>query len=98
MHAHLTRSFQGVNGSAASATKALEKAWRSALGDPLLHGETGISVALFGSVGTPLVKEHHGSLPKVLGMPLRRWCVLQAKAAGLHPKDVPGKSSNLRVR
>ena len=98
MHTHLTRSFQGVNGSAAAATKALEKAWRSALGDPLLHGETGISVALFGSVGTPLVKQHHGSLPKVLGMPLRRWCVLQAKAAGLHPKDVPGKSSNLRVR
>ena len=98
MHAHLTRSFQGVNGSAAAATKALEKAWRSVLGDHLLHGETGISVSLFGSVGTPLVKQHHGSLPKALGMPLRKWCVLQAEAAGLQPMDVPGKPSNLRVR
>lgn len=98
MHAHLTQSFQGVNGSAPAAAKALEKAWRSVLGDTLLHGESGISVSLFGSVGTPLVKQHHGSLPKVLGMPLRRWCVLQAKAAGLHPKDIPGKPSNLRVR
>ncbi|KRE78216.1 hypothetical protein [Arthrobacter sp. Soil763] len=98
MQAHLTRSFQGVNGSAAAATKALEQAWRSVLGDPLLHGESGISVSLFGNVGTPLVKEHHGSLPKVLGMPLRKWCVLQAEAAGLEPRDVPGKPSNLRLR
>ncbi|WP_445155071.1 hypothetical protein ACTWLI_02180 [Arthrobacter sp. Hor0625] len=98
MQAHLTRSFQGVNGSAAAATKALEEAWRSILGDPLLHGESGISVSLFGNVGMPLVKERHGSLPKVLGMPLRKWCVLQAEAAGLQPKDVPGKPSNLRVR
>ncbi|HSO16403.1 MAG TPA: hypothetical protein VLS95_10655 [Arthrobacter sp.] len=98
MHGHLTRSFHGVNGSASAAVKALEKAWRSVLGDPLLHGESGISVSLFGAVGAPLVKQRHGSLPKVLGMPLRRWCVLQAKATGLHPKDVPGKPSNLRVR
>lgn len=79
MNAHLTRRFQGVNGSAAAATKALETAWRSALGDTQLHEESGISVSLFGAVGTPLVKQHHGSLPKVLGMPLRKWCVLQAK-------------------
>ncbi|HEX9225755.1 MAG TPA: hypothetical protein VF885_03730 [Arthrobacter sp.] len=98
MHAHLTRSFQGVNGGAPAAIGALERAWRSVLGDPLLHGTTGISVSLFGSVGTPLVKQHHGSLPKVLGMPLRKWCVLQAQAAGLQPKDVTGKPSNLRVR
>ena len=97
MHAHLTRSFQGVNGSAAAAAQALEKAWRSVLGDPLLHGKSGISVSLFGGVGTPLVKQHHGSLPKVLGMPLRKWCVLQAEAVGLQPTDVPGKPSNLRV-
>lgn len=98
MHAHLTRSFQGVNGSAAAATQALEEAWKSVLGDPLLHGKSGITVSLFGAVGTPLVKEHHGSLPMVLGMRLRRWCVRQAEAAGLEPKDVPGKPSNLRVR
>ncbi|MDI3213233.1 hypothetical protein [Arthrobacter sp. AL12] len=98
MHTHLARRFQGVNGSAAAASRALEKAWMSVLGDTLLHGETGISVSLFGSVGTPLVKQHHGSLPNVLGMPLRKWCVLQAQTAGMQPKDVPGKPSNIRVR
>lgn len=68
------------------------------LGDPLLHGKTGISISLFGSVGTPLAKQHRGSLPKMLGMPLRKWCVLQAEAAGMKPMDVPGKPSNIRVR
>jgi hypothetical protein len=64
----------------------------------LQRGKAGISVALFGTVGTPLVKQHHGSLPKVLGMQLRKWCVLQAQAAGMKPLDVPGQPSNLRVR
>lgn len=84
MRAHLARTFKGVNGSKDAAAKALEKAWRSVLADPLLHGDTGISVALFGSVGAPLVKQHHGSLPKVLGMRLRKWCVQQAKTVGMH--------------
>ena len=98
MQAHLNRSFQGVNGSPVAAAKALEQAWAAVLEDPLLHGKTGISVTLFGSVGTPLVKDKHGSLSKVLGMQLRKWCVLQAEAAGLKPKDVAGKPSNIRVR
>jgi hypothetical protein len=98
MQAHLKRSFKGVNGSPVAAAKALEHAWVAVLEDPLLHGKTGISVGLFGSVGTPLVKEHHGSLSKVLGMQLRKWCVLQAEAAGMKPKDVAGKPSNIRVR
>ncbi|HEU4668660.1 MAG TPA: hypothetical protein VFS79_13465 [Arthrobacter sp.] len=98
MQAHLKRSFKGVNGSPVAAAKALEQAWAAVLDDPLLHGKTGISVGLFGSVGTPLVKEHHGSLSKVLGMQLRKWCVLQAEAAGMKPKDVAGKPSNIRVR
>lgn len=98
MQAHLARSFRGVNGSADAAAKALETAWAAVLGDPLLNGETGISVGLFGSVGSPLVKEKHGSLAKLLGMQLRKWCVLQAKAAGLEPRDVAGKPSNIRVR
>lgn len=98
MQAHLARSFQGVNGSPVAAAKALEQAWAAVLKDPLLHGKTGISVTLFGSVGTPLVKDKHGSLAKVLGMQLRKWCVLQAEAAGLKPKDVAGKPSNIRVR
>ena len=98
MHAHLVRTFQGVNGSKDDAAKALEKAWRSVLNDPLLHGNTGISVTLFGSIGTPLVKEHHGSLSKVLGMQLRKWCLQQAAAVGMKPRDVPGKPSNIRVR
>ncbi|WP_258805150.1 hypothetical protein [Pseudarthrobacter sp. NS4] len=98
MQAHLARSFRGVNGSADEAGKALEKAWAAVLDDPLLHGETGISVSLFGSTGSPLVKEKHGSLAKLLGMQLRKWCVLQAKAAGLEPSDVAGKPSNIRVR
>ena len=72
---------QGANGSSDAALKALTKAWTLVLGDPLLHGRTGISISLFGSVGTPLVKQHRGSLPKMLGMPLRKWCVLQAEAA-----------------
>ncbi|MET3142934.1 UNVERIFIED_ORG: hypothetical protein ABIB13_002660 [Arthrobacter sp. UYEF2] len=98
MNAHLAQSFQGVNGNSDAAAKALAKAWKLVLADRLLHGETGISISLFGSVGTPLVKRHHGSLPKVLGMPLRKWCVLQARAAGMKPLDVPGKPSNIRVR
>ncbi|WP_426989910.1 hypothetical protein [Pseudarthrobacter sp. Y6] len=98
MHDHLARSFQGVNSSRDDAAKALEKAWRSVLNDPLLHGDTGISISLFGSVGTPLVKQRHGSLPKVLGMQLRKWCLLQAKAFGMKPLDIPGKPSNIRVR
>jgi hypothetical protein len=98
MQAHVMRSFQGVNGSPDAASRALEKAWVSVLNDPLLHGATGISVTLFGSVGTPLVKERHGSLSKVLGMQLRKWCVLQAQAAGMKPRDVAGKPSNIRVR
>lgn len=98
MNAHLAHSFHGVNGNSDAAAKALAKAWKLVLADPLLHGETGISISLFGSVGTPLVKQHHGSLPKVLGMPLRKWCVMQARAAGMKPLDVPGKPSNIRVR
>lgn len=98
MHAHLSRSFKGVNGSADAAAKALEQAWVSVLNDPLLHGTQGISVGLFGSVGSPLVKQHHGSLAKVLGMQLRKWCFLQAEAVGMKPRDVAGKPSNLRVR
>jgi hypothetical protein len=98
MNAHLTRSFRGVNGSAEAAAKALEQAWVSVLNDPLLHGAPGISVSLFGSLGTPLVKQHHGSLSKVLGMQLRKWCILQAEAAGMKPRDVAGKPSNIRVR
>ena len=98
MHAHLSRSFQGVNGSADAAAKALETAWAAVLADPSLHGKAGISVSLFGAVGTPLVKQHHGSLPKVLGMQLRKWCVHQALAAGMKPLDVPGQPSNIRVR
>lgn len=98
MNAHLTRSFRGVNGSAEAAAKALEQAWVSVLHDPLLHGGPGISVSMFGSLGTPLVKQHHGSLSKVLGMQLRKWCVLQAEAAGMKPRDVAGKPSNIRVR
>ena len=98
MQAHLSRSFQGVNGRVEAAAKALEKAWAAVLADPLLHGETGISVASFGSAGSPLVKEKHGSLSKVLGMQLRKWCVLQAEAAGMKPRDVAGKPSNIRVR
>jgi ERCC4-related helicase len=78
--------------------KALETAWAAVLADPLLHGDTGISVALFGAVGTPLVKQHHGSLSKVLGMQLRKWCVLQAQSSGLKPLDVPGQPSSIRVR
>jgi hypothetical protein len=31
-------------------------------------------------------------------MPLRKWCVLQAEAAGLQPLGVPGKPSKMRVR
>lgn len=98
MQAHVKRSFKGVNGSPVAAAKALEQAWAAVLEDPLLHGKTGISVGLFGSVGSPLVKDHHGSLSKVLGMQLRKWCVLQAEAAGLKPRDVAGKPSNIRVR
>ena len=99
MQAHLARTFQGVNGSKDDAAKALEKAWRSVLNDPLLHGETGISISLFGSVGTPLVKQHRQeSLSKVLGMQLRKWCLQQAAAVGMKPRDVPGKPSNIRVR
>ena len=98
MQAHVARSFQGVNGRVEAAAKALEKAWAAVLADPLLHGETGISVASFGSAGSPLVKEKHGSLSKVLGMQLRKWCVLQAEAAGMKPRDVVGKPSNIRVR
>lgn len=98
MQAHLARSFQGVNGSPDAAAKALAKAWKLVLGDPLLNGTSGISISLFGSVGTPLIKQHHGSLPKVLGMPLRKWCVQQAEAAGVKPLDVPGKPSNIRIR
>ncbi|MET3203970.1 UNVERIFIED_ORG: hypothetical protein ABIB21_000746 [Arthrobacter sp. UYEF13] len=98
MHGYLARSFQGVNGSPDAAATALENAWKLILGDPLLHGKTGISISLFGSVGTLQVKQHHGSLPKVLGMQLRKWCVLQAEAAGMKPLDVPGKPSNIRVR
>lgn len=98
MHGHLARSFQGVNGSPDAAVKALAKAWAAVLDDPLLHGKAGISVPLFGSVGTPLVKDKHGSLAKVLGMQLRKWCVLQAEAAGKTPQDVAGKPSNIRVR
>lgn len=98
MQAHVARSFKDVNGSAEAAAKALKQAWLLVLDDPLLHGQTGISVTLFGSVGAPLVKQKHGSLKKVLGMQLREWCVLQAKAVGLKPTDVPGKPSNLRVR
>jgi len=97
MHAHMARSFQGVNGNADAAKKALETAWRSVLNDPLLRGESGISVSLFGAVGAPLVKEQHGSLPNLLGMPLRKWCLLQAEAGGMKPLDVPGKPSNIRV-
>lgn len=98
MQAHVARSFKNVNDSAEAAAKALEEAWLLVLGDPLLHGKTGISVSLFGSVGAPLVKQQHGSLKKVLGMQLREWCVLQAKAAGLNPSDIPGKPSNIQVR
>lgn len=98
MQAHLTRTFKGVNGSKDDAAKALEKAWRAVLNDPLLHGDIGISVTAFGSAGTPLVKQHHGTLQKVLGMQLKKWCVLQAKAVGMKPRDVPGKPSNIRVR
>ena len=97
MQAHLVRSFKNVNGSAEAAATALEQAWLFVLRDPQLHGETGISVSLFGSVGTQLVKQH-GSLSEVLGMQLRKWCVQQARAAGLAPSDVPGTPSNLRVR
>lgn len=98
MQAHLARSFKGVNGSVDAAAKALEQAWAAVLNDPLLHGKTGISVGLFGSVGTPLVKDKHGSLSKVLGMQLRKWCVLQAEEAGMKPRDVAGQPSNIRVR
>jgi hypothetical protein len=98
MQAHLDRTFKGVNGSKDAAAKALERAWRSVLNDPHLHGDTGISVSMFGAVGAPLVKQHHGSLPKVLGMQLRKWCVLQARAVGMNPLDVPGQPSNIRVR
>lgn len=98
MQAHVARSFQGVNGSVDAAAKALEKAWAAVLADPLLHGATGISVTSFGSAGSPLVKKKHGSLSKVLGMQLRKWCVLQAEAAGMKPRDVPGKPTNIRVR
>lgn len=72
MQAHLARTFKGVNGNRDDAAKALEKAWRAVLNDRLLHGDAGISVPLFGSLGTPLVKQHHGSLQKVLGMQLRK--------------------------
>jgi len=98
MHGHLAKSFKGVNGNREDAAKALGKAWKLVLGDPLLHGKDGISVSLFGAAGAPLVKEHHRSIANVLGMQLREWCVLQAKAAGMQPRDVPGKPSNLRVR
>lgn len=98
MQAHLTRTFKGVNGSKVDAAKALEKAWRAVLNDPLLHGDAGISVPAFGSAGTPLVKQHHGTLQKVLGMQLKKWCVLQAEAVGMKPRGVPGKPSNIRVR
>ncbi|MEV7571569.1 hypothetical protein AB0P28_00570 [Pseudarthrobacter sp. NPDC089323] len=98
MSAHLARSFRGVNGRPGAAATALEHAWAAVLADPFLHGDTGISVSLFGAVGTPLVKQHHGSLPMLLGMPLRKWCLLQTQAAGLKPLDVPGQPSNIRVR
>jgi hypothetical protein len=64
----------------------------------LRNHETGISIDLFGSVGSPFVKKKHGSLSKVLGMQLRKWCVLQAEAAGMNPADVAGHPSNIRVR
>ncbi|MGX1161995.1 hypothetical protein FBY31_3949 [Arthrobacter sp. SLBN-100] len=98
MQAHVSRSFLGVNGSADAAAKALQQAWAAVVSDPQLNGKAGISVTLFGSVGTPLIKEKHGSLSKVLGMQLRQWCILQAEAAGMKPSDVPGKPSNIRVR
>lgn len=97
MSAHLTKSFQGVNGSGDAAVRALETAWAAVLADPLLHGGDGISVSLFGAVGAPLVKQHHGSLSKLLGTPLRTWCLLQAESTGLKPLDVPGKPSNIRL-
>lgn len=98
MQAHLTRTFEGVNGSKDDAAKALEKAWRAVLNDPLLHGDAGISVSLFGALGGGLVSKHHGSLQKVIGTQLKKWCVLQTEAVGMKPRGVPGKPSNIRVR
>lgn len=98
MRKHLTSRFKNVNGSKEKAAEALKQAWRAVLADPTLHGPHGISVSLFGSIATPLIKDQHGSLQKLVGMQPRKWCVLQAEQAGLKPRDVAGKPSNIRVR
>ncbi|GAA2177088.1 hypothetical protein GCM10009784_26310 [Arthrobacter parietis] len=98
MRTHLAPRLAHVNGSREKATKALAQAWLAALADPQLHGPAGINVSLFGSLASPLVKNQHGSLQKLVGMQPRKWCMLQAEQAGLKPRNVAGKPSNIRVR
>lgn len=94
----IVAAFSGVNGSKAKASEALQKAWRAVLADTSLHGPEGVSISLFGSAATPLVKEHHGSVPKLVGMQLGKWCVQQTENIGMKPRQVAGKPSHIRVR
>lgn len=96
--AHVARAFQRAGHSAGESRNALASAWLAVLRDPTLHGTKGISLGLFGSIATPMIKARHGSLQKLVGMQLRKWCVLQAEQAGLQPREVPGMPSNIRVR
>lgn len=98
MQKHLSGRLKNANGSKEMAAEALRQAWRAVLADQMLHGPHGLSVSLFASVATPLIKEHHGSVQKLVGMKPRKWCVLQAEQSGLKPRDVAGKPSNIRVR
>ncbi|MDF9279208.1 hypothetical protein P4U43_15570 [Arthrobacter sp. EH-1B-1] len=98
MQKHLSSRLKSLNGSKEIAAEALRQAWRSVLADQMLHGPHGLSVSLFASIATPYIKEHHGSVQKLVGMQPRKWCMLQAEQAGLKPRDVAGKPSNIRVR
>lgn len=98
MKAHLSREFTNVNGSADAAKAALGKAWVAVLRDPALHGKNGISLAVFGSAATPLVKAKHESVRKLVGMQLAKWCLLHANQSGLKAVAVPGNPSNIRLR
>lgn len=98
MKAHLSREFTNVNGSADAAKAALGKAWVAVLRDPALQGKSGISLAVFGSAATPLVKAKHESVRKLVGMQLAKWCLLQAEQSGLKAMPVSGNPSNIRLR
>lgn len=98
MKAHLSREFTNVNGSADAAKAALGKAWVAVLRDPALQGKNGISLAVFGSAATPLVKAKHESVRKLVGMQLAKWCLLHANQSGLKAVAVPGNPSNIRLR